>query len=426
MRSEHGTAAANDTATVTITPRSTTDLTAYTTREAVPGDFENATAVRDAIADGTLTAATTAGANDTVVYGVNATGLTGLPAAVNASLDRGADLARLDGLSFGVTRTNASKATDPTEGDALGPVPNESTVHLDRTGLFLVADGETAFGTETPPADGETFEAGFRVDDERLNRTGDDPVTTRLTYAADPVDEPVTNGSANESDTPGSTEADPTGSGGPAGTGTIAGPGAGNGSDADDTSGAPVESGGSGGSGSSGASGGSSSSGVPAGGSPSAGDTGGDGSDATASNGSGQEVANGSRGPDTDRATAPPGTGITVAPGPSEIPPSAGPPALFGADGTAEDADDSSAREPHAETDRPDADRGSESGSEAAAGKTESADTTEPSDSDESAARDLGYDDAPIRSTAYDLPGFGPLGSLAAVASAALLARRRA
>ncbi|WP_321163623.1 MULTISPECIES: hypothetical protein [Halorubrum] len=423
LRSKHGTAVANDTATVRVTPRSTGDLSAYTTREAVPGEFENATAIRDAVENGTLSEATTAGPNDTMVYGVNATGLTGLPVAANASLDRGADLARLDGLSFGVRRTNASEATTATEEDALGPVPSDSTVHLDREGLFLVTDGETAFGTETPPADGETFEAGFSVDDERLNRT-DDPATTRLTYVADAPDEPATNGSANGSDTARSTESPPTDSGGSAGTGTAAGSGT------TDDSGGTGSADGSGVSGASGASGGSVASGGPgasgASGGASAPAGGGSGSDAGASvsNGSGQGGATGSRGSGGDRETAPPGTGITVAPGTSEIPPSAGPPALFGGDGTT-DGERPAAREPGSETGRASDGGGSDGGSEAATGEAESVDTGERGDADDNPASDLGYDEAPIRSTMYDLPGFGPVGSLAAVASAALLARRR-
>ncbi|PSQ56724.1 hypothetical protein BRD22_04730 [Halobacteriales archaeon SW_8_68_21] len=423
LRSEHGTAAANDTATVTVAPRSTADLMAYTTRETGLGGFKNATAIRNAIADGTLTEATTAGVNDTVVYGVNATGLTGLPAAANASLDRGADLDRLDGLSFGVARINASEGTASAERNALGPVPDESTVHLDRGGLFLVADGETAFGTETLPTDGETFEAGFRVDDERLNRTGDDDsVTTRLTYAADAVDEPATNESANGSDTTPSTGTDPAGSGSSTETGTTAGPETRNGSDVSGASGAPVgsrasgASGGSGSSGGSGGFGGSGGSSVPGGG----------GSDATEtpSNGSDQGLTNGSRGPGGNRTTASPGTGIVVAPGPSEVSPSAGLPALFGTDGTP-GGEGSSSRESGPGTDRTGDEGGSELDSEAATGETESVDTAEPSDSDEDAVSDLGYDDAPIRSTAYDLPGFGPVGALVAVATASLLVSRR-
>ncbi|OYR85955.1 hypothetical protein DJ71_07050, partial [Halorubrum sp. E3] len=159
LRSEHGTEVANDTATVTVEPRSTSDLTAYTTRSVASGEFGNASAVREAIADGTLTPATTATANDTVVYAVNATGLTGLPAAANALLERGADLDRLDGLSFGVAPTGADDGDESTDGDGLGRTLNGSGIHLDRQGLYLVVDGERAFGTETLPEPGATFEA---------------------------------------------------------------------------------------------------------------------------------------------------------------------------------------------------------------------------------------------------------------------------
>ncbi|PHQ46060.1 hypothetical protein DJ68_09395, partial [Halorubrum sp. C3] len=196
LRSEHGTEVANDTATVTVEPRSTSDLTAYTTRSVASGEFENASAVREAIADGTLTPATTATANDTVVYAVNATGLTGLPAAANASLERGADLDRLDGLSFGVAPTGRD------DGDGLGRTLNGSGIHLDRQGLYLVVDGERAFGTETLPEPGATFEAEFRVDDDRLRRTAADDrhrAATELTYATDSTDGSIATESGDDS-----------------------------------------------------------------------------------------------------------------------------------------------------------------------------------------------------------------------------------
>ncbi|WP_241658475.1 PGF-CTERM sorting domain-containing protein [Halorubrum sp. BOL3-1] len=420
LRSEHGTAVANDSVTVTVDQRSTTDLTAYTTREVVPGDFGNATAIRDAIADGTLGAATTATANDTVVYAVNATGLTGLPAAANASLERGTDLDRLDGLSFGVTRTGTDDANASGDGDALGSIPNESTVHLDREGLFLVADGETAFGTETPPADGDTFEAGFRVDDDRLRRAGDGDrrVTARVTYAAaDPVDERPTNETGDESAARSSTGAGPNDSGGPSRTGATGESGAPSGS------GTPSSSGGSGGSGdvdSSNTTGGSTGTGGSA-------DSGGPAGTSTGSSGESQGAPNGSRGPDGDPATAPLGVGITVAPGTSEILPSAGALETFGTDRTDEGTDGPSTQGSRPATERSSGDGASDADSEGATGPAESVGPSEASDSssDGTDASDLGYDDAPIRSTAYDLPGFGPVGSLAAVACASLLARRR-
>ncbi|GAA0719212.1 hypothetical protein GCM10009060_09850 [Halorubrum trapanicum] len=414
LRSEHGTAVANDTTTITVDPRSTTDMTAYTTREAAPEGFENATAVRNAIADGTLTAAATATANDTLVYAVNATGLTGLPAAANASLERGADLDRLDGLSFGVTRTSTDDANGSVEGGSLGSTPNESAVHLDRDGLFLVADGETAFGTEPPPADGETFEAGFRVDDDRLRRAddGDHPVTTRVTYAAtDSVDAHAENGSEGGPAATPPSEAEPAGS---SGTGTSSESGTSGASGAPGGSGDPSGSGGTDGS-------------DATGGSPGAGPSSSAGTGSAAS-GDGQGPSDGSRGSDGGRATPRPGVGITVAPGVSELPASAGPPQIFGPGRTDDGTGGPSAQGSSPADERSSGGGASATDSEAATGSTESVESPGAGDSpsDEDAASDLGYDDAPIRSTVYDLPGFGPVGSLAAVACASLLARCRA
>ncbi|SFR39681.1 hypothetical protein SAMN04487937_1848 [Halorubrum sodomense] len=438
LRSEYGAAVANDSAAITVNPRSTTDLTAYTTREAAPGDFEDATAIRNAIANGTLTDATNATANDTVVYAVNATGLTGLPAAANASLERGADLARLDGLSFGVTPTDANDTDASATGDALGPTPNESAVHLDRDGLFLVADGETAFGTETPPAAGETFEAAFRVDDERLRRAanGDHRVTTRLTYAADPTDEGGANLSDDGSTATPSPSTEPTESTGlnesTESTGLNESTESSESSEPTEAAGtsAPAESGS------------ADRSDPPAGSGGSAGpaDVGGSSSatDQTdprsARAGNATEAAGPGRsgepnGSDVDRPTPRPGVGTTVPPGASGIPPATDPAKRFGTGSTGRTADDASER-----GSRPgDGRSGGDAGSEGSAA-SESADSSEPagpadsneSKSDEAAARDLGYDDAPIRSTVYDLPGFGSVASLAALTIASLLARRRA
>jgi PGF-CTERM protein len=93
-------------------------------------------------------------------------------------------------------------------------------------------------------------------------------------------------------------------------------------------------------------------------------------------------------------------------------------------------ADDSAAAGPRPGNERPSDDEGGESDDAAPAGSDGSTESPESSpagdrSSDEAAASDLGYDDAPIRSTAYDLPGFGAAASLAAVAGASLLARRR-
>ncbi|QKG94110.1 PGF-CTERM sorting domain-containing protein [Halorubrum salinarum] len=432
LRSEHGTEVANDTVTVTVKPRSTNNLTAYTTRAVDRGDFENATAVREAIADGTLTEATAATANDTVVYAVNATGLTGLAATANGSLERGADLDCLDGLEFGVQPT-ATDAGNGSDGNALGRTPNESAVHLDRNGLYLVVAGDSAFGTGTTPDPGETFEAAFRVDDDRLRRTAADDghrVTTGLTYAADPSEgDAGVDSTADSTETTASVATAPSGQSGAA-TGSDTGSGsAGGSSDGGGSSGGASGVGGS----ITGESSGTSSAGSPSG---AGGATGSDG--ATATDAGGRGGPDGSTGSDLGRATGPPGVDVPIAPGTSEIPPAAGPAELSGPSRLEPGPDGSAAANSRSENGRPsDGENGPSSGTEngdgggaasAAPGGSgefsESSVSGEPP-SDEADASDLGYDDAPIRSTAYDLPGFGPVASLAAVAGASLLARRR-
>ncbi|WP_424016091.1 hypothetical protein ACOZ35_00905 [Halorubrum xinjiangense] len=521
LRSEHGTEVANDTATVTVEPRSTRNLTAYTTRAVAPGEFENATAVREAIANGTLTPATTASANDTVVYAVNATGLTGLPAAANASLERGADLDRLDGLSFGVAPAGTDDDNESTDGDALGRTPNGSAVHLDREGLYLVADGERAFGTETAPDPGATFEAGFRVDDDRLRQTAADDrhrATIELAYAADSTDgatdaetddDSTEAGSSTDSETSGSTgTADGSGStggggsagggstgggsagggstgggstdggsagGGSAGDGSAGGGSAGDGSAGGGSAGGGSAGGGStdGGSAGGGSAGGGSTGGGSAGGGSTGGGSAGGGSTGGGSagggstgdpSGSGGGVGSadsasagnvtdaGGPGPseeapgsDANRSAPRLGVGISIAPGTSDIPPSAGPPELFGTGGPERGAGGPAAADSGSEDRRSNDAGGSESDDatspesadsvespkSSTAGESSEASTASESSAsndqsaDEADASDLGYDEAPIRSTAYDLPGFDAVATLAAVAGASLLARRR-
>ncbi|TKX35575.1 hypothetical protein EXE51_13515 [Halorubrum sp. CGM5_25_10-8B] len=528
LRSEHGTETATDTATVTVGPRSTGDLTAYTTRAASAGDFANATEIREAIADGTLAPAATATANDTVVYGVNASGLTGLPAAANASLERGEDLARLDGLSFGVAPADADDANGSTEGEAVGRMPNESAVHLDRDGLFLVADGEHAFGTETPPDPGETFEGTFRVDDDRLRETAANDrhrVTTNLTYGAlDPADSLAenatpegtagtnqslssnetarTNQSISGNETAGTnrslsgnetvgtnqsisgnetagTNRSPSGNetvgtnqslsdNETAGTDQSRSANAtvetdrafgGNGSTAVSAPGGPTAANPSGATAGTSASGGGPASGggsaAPGGGPVAGGGSTGresDGSDgpgsAPANAGSGADPAvpsdtttppdsadaaasnrsdptGGSTGVDANRSTRPPDVGISVAPGRTDIPSSAGPSEAFGTGGLT-GGDGPGPADPSG-GEQSTANRADERVDAQSTDSAESSTSSEASgsSSDAVAPSDLGYDDAPIRSTAYDLPGFGAVASAAAIAGASLLARRR-
>ncbi|WP_240471159.1 hypothetical protein [Halorubrum tropicale] len=449
LRSEHGTEVANDTATVTVEPRSTNNLTAYTTQAVDRGDFENATAVREAIADGTLTEATTATANDTVVYAVNATGLTGLAATANGSLERGADLDRLDGLEFGVQPT-ATDASNGSDGGGIGHTPNESAVHLDRNGLYLVVAGDRAFGTETIPDPGETFEVAFRVDDDRLRRTAADDrhrVTTGLTYVADPAaEETSVESTADSTQTTASVATGSSGQPGAPTTSNTGGASTDGGSAGGGSAGSGSAGGGSAGSGSTdggSTGGGSAGSSSITGGSPGTGSADGSGGsvgsdDATATDAGGNNGPDGPTGSDLGRPSRPPGVGVSIAPGASEIPPAAGPAELSGPGGLEPGPDGSAAANSRPENGRPgDGENGPSSDTEtgdgggatsAAPGDSgefrESSVSGEPP-SDEADASDLGYDDAPIRSTAYDLPGFGPAASLAAVAGASLLARRR-
>jgi PGF-CTERM protein len=413
LSSEHGTEVANDTATVTLKPRSTNDLTAYTTRAVAPDGFENATAVRGAIADGTLTRATAATANDTVVYAVNATGLTGLPATANESLERGADLDRLDGLAFGVAPAETDDGNESSGGDALGRTPDEAAVHLDRDGLYLVVAGDRAFGTETLPDPGETFEAAFRVDDGRLRRTAAQDrhrVSTGLTYVADPTGEKAGTASVD-----GSTEVTVSAESGPSDS---SGP-----SVASSASDGPAGGGSHGGSSS-----GTASTGGPSGPGSAAGPTGPD----DAGNATGMGGLGGSDGPlgsDGGRSTPPPGVGVSIPPGTSEIPPSARPATLSGTGGPERDADGSAASESRSENGRANDGGSDENGDATAVDSADSTESSEPSaagkrPSNGADATDLDYDEAPIRSTAYDLPGFGAVASLAALTGASLLARR--
>lgn len=455
LRSEHGTAVTNDTATVTVVPRSTTDLTAYTTRAVSPDGFENATAVREAMTDGTLTPATTATENDTVVYAANATGLTGLTAATNASLDRGADLDRLDGLSFGVAPvgTNDSGAA---AGTALGPTPNESAVHLDRRGLFLVTDGEAAFGTETSPAPGETFEATFRVDDERLRRTAANDrhrVTTRLTpggadspaehadnetqsvtTAASPTDngptEPTESSGPNRSvGAEGQTEPGPSGrSDTPGGSGTSAGPKG----VSTDSAGPPDSAGGTGSAGASGSAGSTGSAGrtgAPSGTGSGGGPTGGGDSPGRDTPVEVDNVTGGGGPAPSDSgvnlSTVPPVIGVTAGPNGSEAPLFVGPPGLFGTGRS--DLGGSRSAAGIAETSGERSDGRRDGDDSRSTGRTESTSSSAERDpsSGGATATDIGYEEAPIRSTVYDLPGFGAVPSLTALTGASLLARRR-
>ena len=186
VHSEHGDADTENSTTFTLHNRPTNDLTPYTTGDKEPADLGTSEAIRSAITDTTLSPASTVSANQTVVYAVNASGLTGLPTAQNATLDTGADLHGFSGFTFGVQPTTSTELTTADTAESIGDVPNNSTVHIDDSRLYVVANGTDALGTDDPPNDGEEFTATFRVDDDHLRTTAADPstdhtVTTTLT-----------------------------------------------------------------------------------------------------------------------------------------------------------------------------------------------------------------------------------------------------
>ncbi|MUW15769.1 hypothetical protein GJ633_14920, partial [Halorubrum sp. CBA1125] len=142
VRTTHGHATTTDSVTFTLQNRSTSGVETYAAEGKTAETFDTAGAVHAGIANGTLEPTSTVSPNHTVVYAVNATGLTGLAAARNASLDTGRDLERLDGLAFGVRLSDGVS----TLGDDLGSTPAADAVHVDESNLFLVADGDDALG----------------------------------------------------------------------------------------------------------------------------------------------------------------------------------------------------------------------------------------------------------------------------------------
>ncbi|PHQ37349.1 hypothetical protein DJ69_17495, partial [Halorubrum persicum] len=198
VRSEQGLAATSDNRTVTLTRRSTNGLTTYAGTEADRAGLGSAAAVRDAIESGALSRSERVTANDTVVYAVNASGLTGLPAARNATPETGADLDRLDGIEFGV-RPSAGE-DEVTANGANGEIPRDSTAHVDETGLYVVADGTDALPSDGKAEPGAEFTAAFRVTDDRLREASSDaPGGHRVTSTVTFVD-PERNGPSGGAD----------------------------------------------------------------------------------------------------------------------------------------------------------------------------------------------------------------------------------
>jgi hypothetical protein len=381
VRSEHGIAETRDNATVTIAQRSTNRLTTHAGTGVARSDLGSAAAVRDAIEGDTLSQSKRVGTNDTVVYAVNASGLAGLPAARNVTLETGTDLDGLDGLEFGVRSAGGDDGLPAS--NAVGETPRDSTVHVDETGLYVIADGADALPTDGELEPGEEFIAEFRVIDDRLREAASDPpdghrATSTVTFAD------TDRGSLPGGDRERIASGDPVAGGnngnggGTTGTGGTAG-----GTTPTDPSGGGPE-------------------GPNAG--SAAGTAGNDDRIAPA-----RGVGFGVR-PNAERRTplldgpiavsAPTKIGETGTTGEAETP---GGGTLPTDDGT---TDAGNSEGGGAETTGDETD-----GSESGAGEPDRATPT--------------YENAPIRATAEDVPGFGPLQSLAALAVTSLVAIRR-
>ncbi|MFC5135840.1 MULTISPECIES: hypothetical protein [Haloferacaceae] len=152
-----------DTATATLRDRSMNDLAVYSTTENGVDAFSTPETVTDAIANGTLTPAENVTDDETVVYAVNATGLSGYTAVCDPDLSTGADLDRLAGLEFTVSNESATGSDA-----APAATANGTTVLSRETGLFLVGNATETLD-ETVGTSAETdLTATFDVIDERL------------------------------------------------------------------------------------------------------------------------------------------------------------------------------------------------------------------------------------------------------------------
>ncbi len=412
VRSEQGLATTTDEATVAIGSRSTNGMRAYATTDLDRADLGTTDAVRRAIANGTLSPTSTVAPNETVAYAVNATGLSGLPAARGAALENGSDLARLDGLAFGVRSNASTTATGDAGSDSDGAVPRNASVHVDGKGLYLVAEGDDALATDETPADGEAFTAEFRVEDEQLREAAADPTSDHAASTTVSFEAATSEGGVDPSDGSLEVDADQTGEAGGGSGGGGGGAGGGGGG----TSAVAGGGGGGGGAGGGGASGGGG---------------GGGGGGAGGTPGAGSSVENSEAGGGGDETRAGVGrTGLRFVSqrgtsvrrgarnGPDRSPVAVAPAGIGSAGGgAASEADESESAVSESTESESEASEPTEGGGPNSPAPESDADAGEPVTP--------AYEDAPIRATAEDVPGFGPVGTLIALLLAGKVAGYR-
>ena len=170
-----------DTKTMTLHPRTTDSLTVYTNTTATDQPtLATAASIVDAIANGTLSPAESVAENETVVFGLTASGLSGYLASRETVPSTGADVDDLAGLGFEVATTPENDTESTVRSTAAG---TELYTHDD--GLFLVGIGNETLAPDTDTDDPETdptapeteLVATVTVLDERLRDAASDSTT---------------------------------------------------------------------------------------------------------------------------------------------------------------------------------------------------------------------------------------------------------
>lgn len=183
-----------DTATMTLRNRSMDDLSVYSTAETDAPAFSTSVTITDAIANGTLNSTETVTSDETVVYSLDATGLSGYTAVRDPTLSTGADLDRLAGLEFSI-----SNATDAGTNATPVATANGTTVLTHETGLFLVGNASETLDETTETTAETDLVATFDVLDDRLRAAAGSKTShvasTPFTYARNTTELDGTDGS---------------------------------------------------------------------------------------------------------------------------------------------------------------------------------------------------------------------------------------